>query len=178
MIKTVRIENASKWRLCSWTERRLFGSPNPIFTVQNEDQWVRNLSSKFQVDRPTEEAESNLWWNLGSEEKNWIFLSNFKMVVLPFLSLFSYLWWLRKIGRRRKKMIFFLALLYKGLRGLKFWALNLGLPHEEKPNSFEGRWGKTPERSPERRRNRGRGAGWWFFWIRKKEKLGGEAFQI
>ena len=30
-------------------------------------------------------------------------------------------------------MIIFLALLYKGLRGLKFWALNLGLPHEEKP---------------------------------------------
>ena len=31
-------------------------------------------------------------------------------------------------------MIIFLALLYKGLRGLKFWALNLGLPHEKKPN--------------------------------------------
>ena len=87
-----------------------------------------NLSSKFQVDQPTDEVGSNLWWNLGSEEKNWIFLSNFKMVVLPFLSLFSYLylWWLQKIGRkRRRKKILFLALLYKGLRGLKFWAFHM-----------------------------------------------------
>ena len=134
MIKIVRIENASKWRLCSWTERQPSGSPNPISTVPNEDQWVTNLSSKFQVDRPIDKAESDLWWNLGSEKKNWIFLSNFKMVVLPFLSFFPYLWWLWKIGKRRSKRILFLALLYKGLRGLKFWALNLGLPHEKKPN--------------------------------------------
>ena len=75
--KLCRIENVSKWRLCSRTERWPSRSPNPIFTVQNEDQWVTNLS-KFQVDRPTDEAGSDLWWNLGSEEKNWIFLSNFK----------------------------------------------------------------------------------------------------
>ena len=135
MIKTVRIENASKWRLCSRTKIQLSRSPNLIFTVQNEYQWVMNLSSKFQVDRPTDEAGSDLWWNLGNEEKNWIFLSNFEMVVLPFLSFFSYLRWLRKIGRRKRKRVLFLALLYKGLRGLKFWALNLGIPHEEKPNT-------------------------------------------
>ena len=75
--KLCRIENASKRRLCSRTERWPSRSPNPIFTVQNEDQWIMNLS-KFQVDRPTDEAGSDLWWNLGSEEKNWIFLSNFK----------------------------------------------------------------------------------------------------
>ena len=69
----------------------------------------------------------------GQWKKNF-FLSNFKMVVLPFLSFFPYLWWLRKIGRIRSKRILFLTLLYKGLRGLKFWALNLGLPHEKKPN--------------------------------------------
>ena len=34
-----------------------------------------------------------------------------------------------------KKMILFLALLYKGLRDLKFWVFNLGLSHEEKPNT-------------------------------------------
>ena len=28
------------------------------------------------------------------------------------------------------------ALLYKGLRGLKLWALKLGLPHEEKSNNM------------------------------------------
>ena len=136
MIKTFRIEKASKWRLYSWTERQPSGSPNPISIVPNEDQWVTNLSSKFQVDQPTDKAGSDLWWNLGSEKKNWIFLSNFKMVVLPFLSFFPYLWWLRKIGRRRSKRILFLTLLYKGLRGLKFWALNLGLLHEEKPNKI------------------------------------------
>ena len=137
MIKTVRIENASKWRLCSRTERRPLVSPNPISTVQNEDQWVMNLSSKFQVDRPIDEARSDLWWNMGSEEKTKIFSLTSKMVILPFLSLFSYLRRLRKIGRRRRrrKRILFLILLYKGLRGLKFWALNLGIPHEEKPNS-------------------------------------------
>ena len=132
MIKTVRIENTSKWRLCSRTERWLFRSPNPISTVQNENQWVTNLSSKFQVDRPIDKAGSDIWWNLGSEEKTWIFLSNFKNGGSLFLSLFSYLWWLQKIRRRRRRGIIFLALLYKGLRGLKFWALNLGLPHEEK----------------------------------------------
>ena len=36
--------------------------------------------------------------------------------------------------RRRKRRIFLLTLLYKGLRGLKFWTLNLGLTHEETPN--------------------------------------------
>ena len=182
MIKTVRIENASKWRLCSRTERRPSGSPNPISTVQNEDQWVTRLSSNVQVDRPTDEAGSDLWWNLGSEEKNWIFLSNFKkkMVVLPFLSLFFYLWWLQKIGRRRrKKMIFFLALLYKGLRGLKFWALNLGLPHEEKPNKHGDGWGLSWRYGPVvqfgtwalkvARWKRGcddvmKVLGWWYWW--------------
>ena len=129
MIKTVRIENASKWRLCSRMERRPSRSPNPIFI----DQWVMNLSSKFQVNRPTYEAGSDLRWNLGSEEKIEFFSLTSKMVVFPFLCLFSYLLWLQKIGRRRKKMVLFLAVLYKGLRGLKFWALNLGLPHEEKP---------------------------------------------
>ena len=38
----------------------------------------------------------------------------------------------KKIGGKRRKGILLLTLSYKGLRGLKFWALNLGLPHEEK----------------------------------------------
>ena len=66
------------------------------------------------------------------------------MVVFPF-SLFSpsiffffYLRWLqKKIGRRRRRReILLLTLLYKDLRGLKFWALNLGLPHEKKPSKI------------------------------------------
>ena len=70
------------------------------------------------------------------------------MVVLPF-SLFSfyYLFILppvatkkKKNGRRRRRRrreIILLTLSYKGLRDLKFWALNLGLPHEEKPNTID-----------------------------------------
>ena len=134
MIKTVRIENASKRRLYSRIERRPSGSPNLISTVQNEDQWVTNLYSKFQIDRPTDKAESNFLWNLGSEEKTEFFSLTSKWWFSPF-SLFSPTSsGCKKIGRRRSKMILFLALLYKGLRDLKFWALNLGLPHEEKPN--------------------------------------------
>ena len=37
--------------------------------VQIEDQWVENLSSKLKVDRPIDEAGSDLWWNLDNEEK-------------------------------------------------------------------------------------------------------------
>ena len=58
-----------------------------------------------------------------------------KMVVLSF-SLFSPTSsGCKKLEEEEEKGFFFLALLYKGLRGLKFWVLNLGLPHEEKkPN--------------------------------------------
>ena len=134
MIKTVRIENASKRRLCSWTERWPSESPNLISTVQNEDQWVTNLSSKFQVDRSTDEAGSDLWWNLGSEEKNWIFLSNFKNGGSPLSLSFLLHLMAAKNWKKKKKRDSFLTLLCKCLRGLKFWALNLGLPHEKKPN--------------------------------------------
>ena len=68
------------------------------------------------------------------------------MVVLPF-SLFSfyYLFILppvatkkKKNGRRRRRReIILLTLLYKDLKDLKFWVLNLGLPHEEKPNTID-----------------------------------------
>ena len=63
----------------------------------------------------------------------------------PLLSLFSFysLFLLppvaaKNVGRRRRRGILLLTLLYKGLiRGLKFWALNLGLSHEKKPNMFD-----------------------------------------
>ena len=50
-------------------KRQPSGAPNPISTVQIRDQWVENLSFKFQVDRTTHEAGSAVWWNLDSEEK-------------------------------------------------------------------------------------------------------------
>ena len=40
---------------------------NLISTVQIVVNWVSNLSSKFQLDRTTDEVESTPWWNLGSE---------------------------------------------------------------------------------------------------------------
>ena len=59
------------------------------------------------------------------------------MVVLQFLFFFSPTSiGCEKLEEEEKKRIFFLALLYKGLRGLKFWVLNLGLPHDEKPNTM------------------------------------------
>ena len=38
---------------------------NLIFTVQSVATRVLNLSSKFQLDRTTDEAGSTCWWNMG-----------------------------------------------------------------------------------------------------------------
>ena len=37
---------------------------NPISIVNIEDTWAMNLSSKFQLDRTTDEVGSAYWWNL------------------------------------------------------------------------------------------------------------------
>ena len=75
----------------------------------------------------------------GQWRKNCVFLfKNGGSPVLFFFSFslfFFYLRWLQKIGRRRRRKGFLLTLLYKGLRCLKFWALNFG------PST----WGKTQQ---------------------------------
>ena len=79
-------------------------------------------------------------------KKNRIFLFNFKNGGSPLNSFFSFysifllpLVVAKKIGRRRRRILL-LTLLYKGQRGHKFWPLNLGLPHEEKPNILITYW--------------------------------------
>ena len=83
-------------------------SPTNFRSISPQAKWDRTFDEIWAVKKKTE------FFSLTS-----------KMVVLPFLSLFSYLWWLRKIGRRRRKKILFLILLYKGPRGLKFWAFHI-----------------------------------------------------
>ena len=112
---------------------------SPPFTLKiNESQTsppnFRSIGPQKKRDRTFDE----IW----AVKKNWVFLSNFKNSGSPILSLFSfyYLFLLpsmvaKKIGRKRRKVILLLTLLYKGIRGLKFWTLNLGLPHEKKSNN-------------------------------------------
>ena len=82
--------------------------------------------------------KSGLWRKTG------FFLSNFKNGGSPLLSLFSfYSFFLlppmapkkNKIGRRRRRWILLLTLLYKGLRGLKFGLLILAFHMRKNPTT-------------------------------------------
>ena len=62
MIKTVRIENASKWRLCSRTERWPYGSPiqSPLFRMKINQSWTspsnfRSIGPQTKQDRAFDE---------------------------------------------------------------------------------------------------------------------------
>ena len=139
MIKTVWIENSpNRGSILRLKDNRLeLQIWSPPFRWKINEPWIsppniRSIGSQAKQDRPLMKFEQ---WR-----KTEFFSLTSKMVVLPF-SLFSpstlfffYLWWLQKIGRRIRIGILLLTLLYKGLRGLKFWALNLGLSHEKKPN--------------------------------------------